>query len=155
MWNVFFSDIDRPVIETSNANPKEGDDISISCHANSNPAIFPHDWYWKHNGNLILHFAGPNLTLTKVSKSKHEGIYECIGHNEVRRVYNSTKVQILCKRLTHLGSMFLSIPSENIRKCIISWGHRKGTLVWNRWKFLCTTYDMWNSKAVVRRCSSK
>ena len=116
----FFSDIDRPVIETSNANPKEGDDISISCHANSNPAIFPHDWYWKHNGNLILHFAGPNLTLTKVSKSKHEGIYECIGHNEVRRVYNSTKVQILCKCLTHLGSMFLSIPSENIRKCLIS-----------------------------------
>ena len=116
----FFSDIDRPVIETSNANPKEGDDISISCHANANPAILPHDWYWKHNGNLILHFAGPNLTLAKVSKSKHEGIYECIGNNEVRRVYNSTKIQILCKFLTHIGSMFLSVHFENIRKCMFS-----------------------------------
>lgn len=91
-------DLDRPMINASNLNPEEGENVTLSCTANASPDFEAKngDFVWTHNTDYIS--SGSVLVLENINHSA-SGTYQCTATNMASAQSSSVILSVSCEYL--------------------------------------------------------
>ncbi|XP_057298458.1 hemicentin-1-like isoform X2 [Hydractinia symbiolongicarpus] len=107
--NVTVSYLDRPMINASNLNPEEGENVTLSCTANASPDFEAKngDFVWTHNTDYVS--SGPVLVLENIKHSA-SGTYQCTTTNMASAQSSSFMLSV-----SYLSKPFIKVcPDVNV-----------------------------------------
>nr|XP_055106188.1 pregnancy-specific beta-1-glycoprotein 5-like [Symphalangus syndactylus] len=98
---------DLPSIYPSFAYYRSGENLYLSCFADSNP---PAEYSWTINGKFLL--SGQNLSIPQIT-TKHSGLYACSVRNSATGMESSRSVTVKVPAPSGIGRLPGHIPLEH------------------------------------------